>query len=448
MNYRQIVKSSTGSALLQYTITTLPAPIQVSPDSGDPSSASIQILISNNDYYSEDHYQKSILFDEIVLNVPVGEGDNHLTTSMNKLECIVPEGWEVTPNLDNNQFTLKKKDEEIKWGEAYLIELKCDAVNKKTGMFELQFVEKNIAYGEGKGETLKIAYPLGKFPYGFAFTNFYATPAIINNKDETTLFWTGSDDANYTLLYSVWDETNGTNKTITKDVTTTRQFKTQALHTSTVFTLTASVGSSVQHTLQTVVQVGTPEIHASFLDVKTGNRRATKIQSDSESVSTMWVKNSGKNGGYRAATFQSHSLENSTVVIQNLAEEGFRGASVTNKGKDNSALVVENNYVNGWRGAHISNNSNRAAALVVKNRTSGGLGLKVEGNQETIGLIYTNGIVNHQKKGNKKMQAKGLQKEERDITLVSMVHQLTDTVKELEQQNIALLKRIKALEER
>jgi hypothetical protein len=84
-------------------------------------------------------------------------------------------------------------------------------VNTQPGSWDLEVIEK-IGDGNGGTTTGSTTIQLDKLPPRFYVGDLNAQPLIVNAGHETTLWWSGSENATYTIKY--WDGTQEVSKTV------------------------------------------------------------------------------------------------------------------------------------------------------------------------------------------------------------------------------------------
>lgn len=177
-----------SDALLSYIVHTNPDPLQASPQTGDPSLATLTIVVSN----SKGHIVncKSIRFSFLK-----GTNAKDFFVDSTGIAASHPAGWALTQN--GGLFTATPdttKDGEI--GPAGLtFVLSKIKVNQQPGTTNLAITEETASH------LGTLNYPLAKFPEQFTIGSLTADPPVISPGQSTTLSWSGSSDATYALEY-------------------------------------------------------------------------------------------------------------------------------------------------------------------------------------------------------------------------------------------------------
>lgn len=107
-----------------------------------------------------------------------------------------PGGWNISH--DGGVFTATPDTEaDGKIGRDGLAFIFSDIeVNRQQGRTQVTVTEVT-----GSGNTATASFPLGKFPPDFTVGDLDADPVQVNQGDGTTLTWSGSQHATYTLTY-------------------------------------------------------------------------------------------------------------------------------------------------------------------------------------------------------------------------------------------------------
>lgn len=254
-----VERAATNNCLLDYSIDVAPSPLQVSPQSGNPSIAALTLVVSNGS-------DSAIYCDRIIFSIPVGELAQDLTTAPEGiLVAAQPSGqWQIVSGKDGTFTATPVKPEFSKiTTDGLVFRLYSIQVNKKVGTFALT-VDEHSSLDGTNFRNLTNSYKLPKFPYEFFMSNFTADKPMVDNGGRATLTWSGSDNATYTILYD--------NENV--DVTGKRAWPTPPLHHMTNFILKAMVqhdGETVWSYLNTVVAVSNPELTATALTVLQGS---------------------------------------------------------------------------------------------------------------------------------------------------------------------------------
>ncbi|HEY0319606.1 MAG TPA: hypothetical protein VGC66_01415 [Pyrinomonadaceae bacterium] len=177
-----------SDTLLSYAISANQSPIQVSPQTGDPSIVTLMIVVSNSTHQLIDC--QSISFDFL-------EGTNakDFFPDSTGIGTAAPKGWNLTQS--GSLFTATPATSEA----------------GQIGSIGLTFVLSNIQVNEQVGttdititevttdNTGTLDYLLAKFPVEFTVGQLKANPISVNQGDSTTLSWNCSPGATYALQY-------------------------------------------------------------------------------------------------------------------------------------------------------------------------------------------------------------------------------------------------------
>ncbi|NUR91439.1 MAG: hypothetical protein HOY71_45830 [Nonomuraea sp.] len=247
------------TTLLAYAITTDPAPLQVSPVSGNPSQGALTIVVSNNT-------SQVIYCEQIQFSFPIGPlAQDFTNTATGILTAAAPSGqWELTQTSDGVFTALPTAPEyqEITT-DGLVFQIYNVVVNEQVGTFTLAVQETSSPDGsQWRVETG--AFDLAKFPYGFFFGNLAPSAPLAPYQGSVELTWTGSDGPTYTMSSS--------DGTPPADVTDTRSWTSCPLTGDTTFLLTASLqelNETVNAYQSTTVIVADPSLTATDLTVLT-----------------------------------------------------------------------------------------------------------------------------------------------------------------------------------
>lgn len=182
---------------LSYAVFANQDPIQASPSVGDPSLLTLTIVVSNNTGHYVDC--KSIAFSFLQ-----GTNARDLFPDSTGISTTAPAGWGI--NQQGALFTATPatpEDGQI-GGEGLTFVLSNIKVNDQPGTTHMTITQVT------SGGTTVTDYPLAKFPQQFEVGPLTAQPLIVNQGENSTLFWSGSSGATYDIQYLVDDETTVT----------------------------------------------------------------------------------------------------------------------------------------------------------------------------------------------------------------------------------------------
>lgn len=254
-DYQLLKGSAENNTLLDYAITSSPMPLQVSPKDGNPSVASLGIVVSNGGTVP-------VYCDKIVFSFDIGDLAQNLTdVGTGILVAASPsEKWQIHPLAEGVFIATPKKPEYAEiTADGLVFQIYNIKVNKQVGTFALTVQEHSSAGSTGLSPHTSI-FHIAKFPYGFFVSDFTARVPEVKVGQPVELTWHGSDNAIYTILYS--DQT--------VNVTNVRKWQSPPLVRDTVFILKVSVqsqGETVETYLATVVSVQHPQLEATSLHV-------------------------------------------------------------------------------------------------------------------------------------------------------------------------------------
>jgi len=224
-------QSKNNQPLLDYQLLTIPAPIQVSPDSGDPNVAALIIVVSNG--RNEEVYCKKIVF-RFDIGDPAYPDASYLTDSAVDIDATAATEtqWQISHNNDGIFTATPKKDSarEIA-SQGLTFKIYDIKVSKQVGTFAFTIIEhSSITAKEGEYTIKKTIFKVAKFPQRYTVQDLIADPPVIDPGGKTTLFWDGPEDALYTLQ---WRDN-------TKDVSHVRSYSVEGLTQPTTFYLTVT----------------------------------------------------------------------------------------------------------------------------------------------------------------------------------------------------------------
>lgn len=240
------------------SISTQPAPMTVSRNPSKPTKASLDVLISNDDF-------TEIACESLTIEFNVADDDwnedaaSILTPVWKKVSWPKPElppGWvEDTSDPRPGVFTFRPENKVVGPSDALRLHLDNIHVSTCKGITDVVISVKTPS------GTKDVTHSIGKFPVGFTLENFRADDPIVENGRSTKLNWTveGDDNAEYEFFV------NGVKKELEGN-RIEPPFDTGPLHTTTVYKIVAKhqVGQDwIPHSDSTVVQVHGGTITAS-----------------------------------------------------------------------------------------------------------------------------------------------------------------------------------------
>lgn len=246
---------TSSNTLLNYSLSTLPDPLQASPAEGNTIYAALSFVVSNGG-------TETVNVSEIQLVLPTGPLAQQLTNNANAiLYNSSPAGqWNIRMTSDGVFTALSATGKPIQVSTTGIVfQLYNIPVNQQVGTVQL-LVNETASSKTNPQQIRTAAFSIAKFPYGFFFGNFTAQVPMVQDNQTVSLIWQGSDQATYTMF---WD-----NQSV--DVTETRSWTSPALTNDTTFLLRASITSqneTVTRDLSATVIIANPEIHASSLQV-------------------------------------------------------------------------------------------------------------------------------------------------------------------------------------
>ncbi|HKS27367.1 MAG TPA: hypothetical protein VJS44_06080 [Pyrinomonadaceae bacterium] len=298
-----------ANAVLSYAVSANQDPIEVSPQTGNPSLVTIMIVVSN----SGGSYVncKSIKFSFLQ-----GTNARDLFADPTGIETSAPTGWNITQ--DGSSFTATpatQQDGEIgPDGLAFVIS--NITVNQEPGTTEMTIIETTTS---GVGS---LDYPLAKFPAQFNVGPLIANPLTVQQGQSTTLSWNGSGGATYELQYL-----DASSKTVTitrtangQPLPSTGSYTIQNLQASTVFYLIVTVTISGQDE-PLIFQRWVPvSVAIPPVKINSFNASATSVNMPGDEVTFTWdvsnatqVQLNGENVEGNSATVEVDETDNYTL---------------------------------------------------------------------------------------------------------------------------------------
>jgi hypothetical protein len=256
-----LTQLTASDTLLAYSLMTTPSPVQVSPQSGPPSVASLTFVVSCPLALGEATVK------QITFNLPVGTDSGSLTNTGGGISPSVsssgPDTWQIGAGAAPGSFVLTPGSGQtgIVDAQGLTVALTGIQVSPVVGTAQLRIVEQAHA-GEHPLQTRVTEIAVPKFPYGFYAGNFAASAPLVAHGGTVTLTWVGSVNAAYTLFW-------GTGSQVVSNV---RAWTSPALNDTTSFILEVVAqqdGQTVKQYFSTTVIVANPDITATSLRVLT-----------------------------------------------------------------------------------------------------------------------------------------------------------------------------------
>lgn len=245
----------TNQGLLSYAISTNPDPILASPAQGTPSLTSLVIVVSNTT-------TAPIYCNKITFSFSIGDLAQDLTNEADgiKVSANPSDQWQISSNGDGTFTATPVKPENNKLTtDGLTFQIYNIQANSKVGTFTVN-VDELSSSDNASFSDKNNAYDLAKFPYGFYVNHFASSTPMVKHGDSVNLTWSGSDLAQYTILY---DSTS----VVATDI---RSWQSPSLTDTTTFALKATMqeeGESVETYLYLTVIVSQPDLNATSLTV-------------------------------------------------------------------------------------------------------------------------------------------------------------------------------------
>ncbi|MET9520248.1 hypothetical protein [Streptomyces sp. NPDC002994] len=248
--------ATVGDGELDYTLTTVPDPLTVSPE----STVELADLILVGSRIHPDPIETN----QIAVYVPIGSDAWQLVLDYTGLQSSINlTGWTATPDPANERILFKPSTGHATLTDKNGFSLHLDKlrINRQVGTAPMVVaLNWRTAGSSGSFRTEEQTLSVGKFPPGFYLRNLKADSNYIDNGDSVTLTWERSTGATYTLLYE--------DKSI--DVTNYSSFTVNNVKRNTMFYVegTAQQGTgSATLRLSSYITVDKPDLEANTLDV-------------------------------------------------------------------------------------------------------------------------------------------------------------------------------------
>lgn len=179
------------TTLLRYELTTDPFPLEASPATGTPESATLKVVGSNPDPGNP------VTIRSVTITLPVGADAAQLTNETPD-GPVPPDGWTVgEPKLGEHvvQFVFKPNAGKGQVaGQGLTFIFNNIQPNTQPGVAAIDVTEG----GEDGGAAQLL---VTKFPNDWGEVNFSVDPPIIKHNGSTVLKWSGPAGATYSIMY-------------------------------------------------------------------------------------------------------------------------------------------------------------------------------------------------------------------------------------------------------
>ncbi|MCX4993443.1 hypothetical protein [Streptomyces sp. NBC_00568] len=187
-----------GDHQLDYSLTTVPHPLTVSPENTVETADLIIVGSRFND---------PIETNEIAVHLPIGTDASDLVLDYTGLQASTNlSNWTATPQPAQSRILFKPSTASgyatLTPEQGVTLQLNKLRISHQVGTAPLGIIlkwRKAGTTGEFKSEAQELG--VGKFPAGFYLRNLKADASYIDNGDTVTLTWERSTNADYTLLY-------------------------------------------------------------------------------------------------------------------------------------------------------------------------------------------------------------------------------------------------------
>ncbi len=231
---------SDQDTLLTYGLE--PESVEISPATGDPSLADISVSVTNL-------LDVPVDCTSIDFNFLQGVGAAHLFTDATGIETDVDSRWDILKSSGRFTATPKTSKDGRIVRRGVLFEFKKIKVNNQVGTTRVTITEVTNVDVNNTG---RVVTGLRKTPVTLQIDDFRASPAIIDEKGATTLSWSGTGGAIYSIEYlnadgvrSIIEHPKGS---LTKPLPASGSYTIEKLETATTFRLYASLaGQKLKH---------------------------------------------------------------------------------------------------------------------------------------------------------------------------------------------------------
>ena len=201
-----------SAPVLSYSLLTDPDPLRASPAGEDyDSNIAMLTVVATNET------GKDITVRNIILTIPTGQGAQALTRNITGVNPTVfiyrlegpinkSKKWHICKTGDKdcntgdkNEFIVTTENPEqdgiLKTGEGLYIKLPEILINDRPGVWSLTIDETT-----GKNTTNSMTIQSIKAPFELIVSDLGADPLVVEPGGCTTLYWEGSDGADYWLF--------------------------------------------------------------------------------------------------------------------------------------------------------------------------------------------------------------------------------------------------------
>ncbi|HKS27371.1 MAG TPA: hypothetical protein VJS44_06100 [Pyrinomonadaceae bacterium] len=179
---------TTSGTLLSYAVQTTPDPLQASPAQGDPSLATLMIVVSNSAGHAVECQSLTFSFLE-------GTNARDFFADATGIGASAPTGWNLTQQGSVFTATPDTPQDGAIGADGIVFTISNIKVNQQPGTTEMVITEKTSS------GTAAQTLALSKFPPQFSTGDLTANPDIVEKGQSTVLTWSGTSGATYELQY-------------------------------------------------------------------------------------------------------------------------------------------------------------------------------------------------------------------------------------------------------
>ncbi|MEU5239420.1 hypothetical protein ACH4UR_31230 [Streptomyces lydicus] len=245
---------------LDWNLTTVPDPVQISPANGTVETADL-ILIGSRSQRGE------IDTNQISVDIPTGTDSAQLALDLTGIQHQISlDGWSGEVDTANQRVIFRANSGHATIGadQSITIQLNKVRINRSVGTSALTANTTWRPAGDNnyRPNPDSQILPVGKFPPGFYLRDLKASASYIDNGDNVTFTWERSTQGNetYHLLY----------EGVEINVTAYSEFTASNVTRNTMFYLRGRVQQgteTAERTLNAYITVNRPDLEVSNLKV-------------------------------------------------------------------------------------------------------------------------------------------------------------------------------------
>ena len=189
-----------ANTLLRYALTTVPFPLQASPQTGNANVATLMLVVTNET-------NKGVPLQGILVTLPVGDGAAQLTPTQDvaNIGPVSPPGWKLVGTQhpkDGVQYAFQPTgDGTLPSQQSLVFTFNNVTINQQPGPVTVEVMEGSNNCQPPTCPTAAVG--ITKFPNGWGTVSFWTVPdpPIVPYDSGPTLNWSGPSGATYTIEY-------------------------------------------------------------------------------------------------------------------------------------------------------------------------------------------------------------------------------------------------------